>query len=51
MVIANMQRYTGVGDDKIKEMRSKLEQFQADVQAKVYSALPASALGESTIKT
>lgn len=41
----NMKRYTGVDDSKIKEMRSKLEQFQADMQAKVYSALPATALG------
>lgn len=41
----NMKRYTGVDDSKIKEMRSKIEQFQADMQAKVYNALPATALG------
>jgi hypothetical protein len=46
VVMHNMKRYTGVNDDKIKEMRSRLEQFQADMQAKVYSALPASAFGE-----
>ena len=34
-VIINMQRVTGVNDANIKEMRSKLEKFTADMQAKL----------------